>query len=292
MLLAGTPTTAELSCYQSGLNHLNHLNRLNRLNRLNPLNPFTMFHPYLAAALLIVAYMILWFFLAVAKKDNGIVDVAWGIGFVLVFWSQHYLFDRPLLMGIMVTLLGFRLAVHIFLRNRGRGEDWRYRQWREAWGRHVLVRSFLQVFMLQGFFMWVIALPLMEGHQAAGPMHWTQWTGMCVWAFGFAWEAIGDWQLLRFKSNPANKGKIMTTGLWHFSRHPNYFGEIVLWWGIFIFTLPYGTWWLNIIGPLTLTWLLLRVSGVPMLERKYANDPIYQAYIHTTNALLPGPKRK
>jgi steroid 5-alpha reductase family enzyme len=247
-----------------------------------------MIQPYLTTAIVIFLYMTAWYFIAILKKDNSIVDVAWGLGFVLVFWIQFYLYGRPLVLGLMVTIWGLRLAAHIFQRNRKKGEDWRYQKWREEWGKHFYLRSFLQVFMLQGFFMWVVAMPLMQAAPENQSLTWIQWIGILVWLTGLLWEAVADWQLSRFKANPENKGKIMTGGLWHYSRHPNYFGEIVLWCGIFLFCLPYSNWWMSLLSPLTITWLLNRVSGVPMLEKKYAGDPEYQAYVSRTNALIPG----
>ncbi len=243
--------------------------------------------PYLSAALLVLAYMSAWFLFAILKKDNSIADVAWGLGFVIIFWMQFAFYDRPLLLGVMVSAWGLRLAAYIFQRNQKKGEDWRYQQWREEWGKNFYLRSFLQVFMLQGLFMWMIALPLMQQAPENQPSHWLQWVGVLVWLAGFLWEAVADWQLSRFKANPQNKGKIMTTGLWSLSRHPNYFGEIVLWWGIFLFVAPYGNSWICLLSPLTITWLLNRVSGVPMLEKKYADNPEYQSYVKRTNPLIP-----
>lgn len=134
--------------------------------------------------------------------------------------------------------------------------------------------------------MWVIALPLMQ-RPASEALSWYQWMGIALWALGFSWEAVADWQLLRFKSDPANKGKIMTSGLWRLSRHPNYFGEIVLWWGLWLLMAPNGWWLQSLAGPLVVTWLLTRVSGVPMLEEKYSDNPAYQAYARQTPAIIP-----
>ncbi|MEZ4959611.1 MAG: DUF1295 domain-containing protein [Saprospiraceae bacterium] len=248
-----------------------------------------MYNLYLDAATLVFWFMVIWFFVAQLKGDNSIVDVAWGLGFVVVAWWMHRFYYLPTLLLWMVAIWGLRLAWHILKRNLKTGEDWRYRKWREEWGKWAFIRSFFQVFMLQGIFMWVVALPIMQDAKAGDQsgLGLFQWLGFLLWLIGFLWEAIGDWQLARFKSNPQNKGKIMTTGLWKLSRHPNYFGEMVLWWGIFIFTIPHGAWWLGLLGPLTVTWLLNRVSGVPMLEKKYEENAAYQAYVKSTNALLP-----
>lgn len=246
-----------------------------------------MFSPYLDAAILVLCFQTFWFLVAVLKKDNSVADIGWGLGFVLVFWWQHHFYGQPALLGWMVSLWGVRLAVHIFRRNLKKGEDWRYQQWREEWGKLFLLRSFFQVFMLQGLLMWVIALPLMQHWPESRISNWLPWLGVALWLVGFLWEAIADWQLSRFKSDPGNKGKIFTGGLWSLSRHPNYFGEILLWWGIFLFVLPYGIWWVCLLSPITVTWLLNQVSGVPMLEKKYAGNPEYRKYVERTNALIP-----
>jgi steroid 5-alpha reductase family enzyme len=248
-----------------------------------------MVNPYVDAALLVLIYMVCWFGVAIAKKNNSLVDIAWGLGFIVVFWSLFFLYYRSLLLGLMVTAWGLRLSIHIFFRNWWAAEDWRYRQWREEWGKNWLIRTLLQVFILQGFFLWVIALPLINESQHTDNQFFIliKLIGFLVWLTGFLWEAIADWQLRVFKSQVFNKGKIFTGGLWKLSRHPNYFGEIVLWWGIFTFTLPSDMWWLSTLSPLTITWLLHKVSGVPMLERKYLGNPDYQAYIKKTPALFP-----
>lgn len=248
-----------------------------------------MFNSYLDPALLIWGYMTLLFFLALCRHDNSIVDVAWGVGFTLTAWWLHGWFPHSWswLPAVLVSIWGIRLAVHIGVRNARRGgEDWRYANWRREWGRWFVPRSYLQVFLLQGFLMWVIALPLMQ-RPATEELSWYQWVGVVVWGIGFSWEAIGDWQLLRFKSDPENKGKIMMSGLWRLSRHPNYFGEIVLWWGLWLVLAPNGWWWLSLISPLAVTWLLTRVSGVPMLEEKYKDNPEYQDYVRRTPAIAP-----
>lgn len=241
------------------------------------------------SALLIWLYMTLLFIIAQVRKDNSIADIGWGVGFILVAWWLQWRYPHPLswLSTLAVTIWGGRLAVYLFFRNRRKGEeDWRYARWREKWGKWAIPRAYLQVFLLQGAFMWIIAIPLMQ-RPGGENFHWVQGIGLFLWLAGFLWEAIADWQLYQFKSDPGNKGKIFTGGLWRLSRHPNYFGEIVLWWGVFLLTLPYGAWYIGLLSPLTITWLLMRVSGVPLLEEKYEEDPEYQAYVERTNALIP-----
>ena len=236
----------------------------------------------LSSIFLVFLYMCLWFVLALIKRDNSIADIAWGLGFVAIAWFN---FESAWLLPILCSLWGIRLAIYLFIRNQHTGEDWRYQNWRKAWGKHFYWRTFLQVFMLQGLFMWLIALPLIVVNTPEFGIF--QVLGTLLWLVGFLWESIADWQLYRFKRNPLNKGKVLKEGLWKYARHPNYFGEILVWWGIYFAALPNPNWWWLIISPLTITWLLARVSGVPMLERKYKDRPEYQAYVKNTPSLIP-----
>jgi steroid 5-alpha reductase family enzyme len=247
---------------------------------------------FLTAICVLVIFMTTVFALAMYLKDNSIVDVAYGLAFVLVCWAAYLGrgsgHPRQLLALGMTTVWGVRLAGHIFLRKGGEGEDFRYRKWREAWGRTFVWRSFLQIFMLQGAVVLVVALPVLiiinHPGQALGIL---DLAGALVWLFGFTFEAVGDWQLLRFKNNPDKRGQVIQTGLWRFTRHPNYFGEATLWWGLFLIALgaPYGV--LAILSPVLIGFLLLKVSGIPMLEVKYQGHPEFEAYKLRTNAFFP-----
>lgn len=252
-----------------------------------------------ASAALVAAYMTAWFVVALIKKDNSIADIAWGLGFVLVavftFFRRGSL-ALPLLVTALVAVWGLRLAAHIGLRNRKRGEDPRYAKWRRDWGRAFVWRSFLQVFLLQGFFLLVISSPvvLINTSRAISVSRGFPWSlaGTLLWIIGFVFEAVGDAQLARFKRDPSNKGRIMDQGLWRTTRHPNYFGESLMWWGLFVIALeaPYG--WTTIASPLLITFLLVKVSGVPMLEKRYAGNPEFQAYARRTSAFVPRPPRR
>jgi steroid 5-alpha reductase family enzyme len=242
----------------------------------------------------ILLYMTCWFIAAQIRGRNDIADVAWGLGFILsaavslVARGAYPL--RGMLVSSLVLIWGVRLALHIHIRNRGRGEDPRYRKWREEWGRWFVLRSFLQVFMLQGLLLLLVATPVVFVNQApAAPLGWLDVLGLAIWLYGFAFEAIGDWQLLRFIRNPVNKGRLMTAGLWRYTRHPNYFGEVTLWWGIWLMTLALPGGWLTIIGPLTITILILKVSGIPMLEKPYEERADFQEYKRRTSAFFPLP---
>ncbi|RPH83939.1 MAG: DUF1295 domain-containing protein [Desulfobacteraceae bacterium] len=252
---------------------------------------------YLTILLAVHLYMTGWFLLALWRRRNDLADIAWGGGFIVAALTavllQTGLTPRARLVVLLVILWGLRLAVHIGLRNLGKGEDERYRKWREEWGRHWLLRSYLQVFLLQGFLLYLISLPVIWTILAK-PSPWTglDALGLAVWIVGFIFEAAGDFQLARFKKDPGNRGKIIQQGLWRYSRHPNYFGEVTLWWGIYLLALSTPGGWMTIIGPLTITFLILKVSGIPLLEKKYVNNAAFQEYARRTSAFFPLPPRK
>ncbi len=248
---------------------------------------------FLLTGLFLFLFMSAVFLLALKLKDNSIVDIAYGLGFILVAWSGYLVFGsgqpRQILLLCLISLWGARLAAHIALRKgTERGEDSRYRRWRESWGKSFVWRSFLQIFMLQGAVIFLVALPmLLVINRPGGALGWLDLFGVLIWLCGFAFETIGDWQLLRFKKDPANRGKIIQLGLWRITRHPNYFGEATLWWGIFFIALGSPLGWFAIISPLLIGFLLLKVSGIPMLEAKYAGNPDFEAYKRRTNAFFP-----
>lgn len=264
------------------------------------------------SSLLIAAFMTLFFVLALLKKRNDIADIIWGLGFVAVAWFNFYTFGfREIFFGhieggiriqtalvvLAVTVWGFRLFTHIFLRNKDKDEDFRYKKWREEWGKWFVARSFLQIFMLQGFLMLLISLPVISATIFdAKFISWITIIGFLIWLTGFLFESVGDYQLSKFIKDPLNKGKIMTRGLWNYTRHPNYFGEVTGWWGIYIMALPatkfiliatWPIWVISLIGPLTITFLILKVSGIPMLEKKYEGNAEFDEYKKNTNAFFP-----
>lgn len=245
-----------------------------------------------AAAGAVFVYMTVVFLIAILAKDNSIVDVGWGPGFILVAVVTFFLRPgseaRHVLITLLVLIWGLRLATHIFLRNRGRGEDFRYAKWRKDWGRWFIPRSFFQVFMLQGIFMLLISSPtILVNRSRERGLTMLDALGGLVWLTGFLFEAVGDYQLKRFKQKPESRGKIMAAGLWKYTRHPNYFGEAVLWWGIWLVALSVDSGWAAIISPLTISFLLLKVSGVAMLEKKYAGNEEFAAYARRTSPFFP-----
>lgn len=253
---------------------------------------FSMADYILYSAAVVFVHMALVFVVALFKKDNSIVDIAWGLGFILVtlltFFLEKEFFVRHVLVTVLVLIWGIRLTVHIFIRNRGRGEDFRYAQWRREWGKLFVLRSFFQIFMLQGLMLLIIAYPVMlTNHSRETGLSYLDLAGVFLWVKGFFFEVGGDLQLSRFKKNPGNKGKIMSSGLWKYTRHPNYFGETVMWWGIFLIALSVKLGWTAIISPAIITFLLLRVSGVTMLEKKYFGNKDFEEYAGKTNAFIP-----
>jgi len=247
---------------------------------------------FATAAVIALIYMTLVFLLALAKKNNSIVDIAWGLGFILVgavvFRLNGQGHPRQWLAFLLVLIWGGRLALHIFRRNRGKEEDFRYAAWRRQWGKYFVLRSFGQIFMLQGLLLLLVIMPvLLIVGQEQPPLNLLDGLGVLVWLTGFLFEAVGDRQLAAFIKDPANRGKLMTGGLWRFTRHPNYFGEATLWWGTAILALSAPRGWLGLTGPALITFLLLFVSGVPLLEKKYRGRPDFEAYKKQTPIFFP-----
>ena len=247
---------------------------------------------------LVLGSMVWLWLISLAKKDASIVDSFWGMGFVLIAWTSYGLATgyrpRKLLLCVLVTIWGLRLAVYIFTRNRGKGEDYRYQAMRKYWGNKFSLVSLFTVFLLQGLLMWVISLPLQVAIQAVEPDRLTllDYLGAVIWAIGFAFEAIGDWQLKKFKAIPENRGKVMDQGLWRYTRHPNYFGDALLWWGYYVMALAVPSGYLTVLSPLLMTVLLLRVSGVALLEKGLVKTkPRYLDYINRTSAFFPLPPK-
>lgn len=247
---------------------------------------------FLVLASVLFLYMSFWFGLSLLKKRNDVADVAWGLGFVLLAWTSFLLgpaqSPRGFIVGLLISVWGIRLAWHIHTRNRGKAEDYRYATWREEWGRWFYLRSYLQVYILQGILLFLIVCPVLLINKSIDTdFNYFDLLGVAVWLLGFIFESVGDAQLARFIKDPVNKGNLIQTGLWRYTRHPNYFGEVTMWWGIWLVALsvPYGL--LGIIGPLTITVLILKVSGIPMLEKKMALNPDFAAYKKRTSVFIP-----
>jgi steroid 5-alpha reductase family enzyme len=251
---------------------------------------------FLTLGLVLFVYMSFWFIVSLVKKRNDIADVAWGLGFVLLAWVSFFLVGhssfRGLIICILVSIWGLRLAWHIYNRNKGKMEDYRYLAWRKEWGKWFYIRSYLQVYILQGVLLFLIVLPVLIINKNIGQdINILDIFGILVWIVGFSFESIGDKQLSKFISNPVNKGKIMQNGLWKYTRHPNYFGEVTQWWGIWFVALsvPFGL--LSIIGPITINILILKVSGIPLLEKKMEESPEFAKYKKRTSKFIPLPPK-
>lgn len=247
---------------------------------------------YLTLIVILFVYMSLWFVVSLIKKRNDVADVAWGLGFVLLAWTSFFLSGdsgmRGLLVNILVSIWGLRLAWHIHTRNKGKAEDYRYLAWRKEWGKWFYPRSYLQVYLLQGMFLFLIVMPvLLINKQAGAGLGLLDFIGVAVWLLGFFFESVGDAQLARFIKNPTNKGKLMQDGLWAYTRHPNYFGEVTQWWGLWLVALSMPSGVFAIIGPLTITFLILKVSGIPMLEKKMEENPEFADYKRQVSVLIP-----
>lgn len=230
-------------------------------------------------------------------RNASIVDVFWGAGFVLIGWStlgQHQLghgaTERGTLLTALVTVWGLRLTAYLMWRNWGAPEDFRYQAMREKHGARFPWVSLGTVFMLQGVLMWWVSLPVQVGSHGEAPLSWLDGVGVALWAVGLIFEAVGDLQLARFKADPANRGRVMDRGLWRFTRHPNYFGDFCVWWGVYLIAASSPIGWTTLGSPLVMSVLLLKVSGVALLERGItARRPEYADYIERTSAFFPWP---
>ena len=242
----------------------------------------------------IAGLMLALWLVSVRLRDASIVDPFWGFGFVVVGWTAALAGDLSgwgLVLALLTTAWGLRLSIHLALRNLGHGEDFRYQAMRKRFPRFELT-SLVIVFGLQGLLLWVVALPLQlapafeGGHDAIGAV------GAVVWAVGLAFEAVGDAQLARFRADPGTSGRVLDTGLWHYTRHPNYFGDACVWWGLWLVALAAGAPWWTVAGPILMTVLLRRVSGVTLLERSLTQRrPGYEEYVRRTSAFVPRPPR-
>ncbi len=249
--------------------------------------------------LVIIACMAALWLLSLYLKNASIVDIFWGTGFIVA--NAVYLALSPdgyparqWLITLLLSVWGLRLSLHILTRNRNKPEDFRYQKWRAENGARWWWKSFFQVFLLQGLLLWIISAPLLAAQRGALPdrLTWIDAAGFVVWAVGFFFESAGDAQLARFKSNPANKGTVLDTGVWRYSRHPNYFGDAAQWWGFYLIAAGAGGWW-TLFSPVIMTVLLLRVSGVALLEKTLETRPGYKEYIERTSAFIPWfPKKK
>lgn len=252
-----------------------------------------------AAAIAIVALMLVTWVISLMVRNASIVDIVWGLGFVVVAWTVFLAVDggndtRRILLVLMTTVWGLRLAGYLGWRNHGKPEDYRYRAMRKRWGSRFALVSLGTVFAFQGLMMWIVSLPVQLGQADptpdVGPL---AVVGVAVWLVGLFFEVVGDAQLARFKADPANAGIVMDRGLWRYTRHPNYFGDACVWWGIALVAAETGTGAWGLIGAALMTLLLRRVSGVTLLEKSLVKRRQgYEDYVARTSPFVPRPPRR
>jgi steroid 5-alpha reductase family enzyme len=265
---------------------------------MNPGSVFLLPSPWGGLLLAAALFILLWL-ASLALRDASLVDRVWGGAFVALGWWYALTSPRPvppagwLLLGL-VTVWGLRLSLYLTRRNWGRGEDYRYAEMRARHGARFPLVSLATVFLLQAVLAWLIGMPLYAGLVGAAPVSWGGWLaglGVAVWLVGFGFEVIGDAQLARHRADPARRGQVLDTGLWRYTRHPNYFGDAMVWWGHWLLAASVGGAW-TVFAPALMTFLLMRVSGVTLLERKLVETrPAYRDYAASTNAFWPGPRR-
>lgn len=253
------------------------------------------FTPMIAGLAAMLLLAVGGWLLSLAMRDVSIVDSLWSLFFllaVLVYAVTAAAGPRTILLISLVAVWAVRLAGYLTWRNWGEPEDRRYQAIRERNQPGFAWKSLYLVFGLQAILAWIIAMPLFAGISSAEQLTALDYAGVALWVFGFGFETVGDWQLARFKANPANRGRVLDSGLWRYTRHPNYFGEATLWWGFYLIALAGGGWW-TVFAPLLMTLLLLKVSGVSLLEQDiHERRPAYRDYIARTNAFIPGRRKE
>lgn len=250
---------------------------------------------YLLALGVLLVFGTLSWVISLVREDVSIVDSLWSLMFLLAATVYAVSASQPgartMLVLVLVTTWAIRLSAHITVRNWGEGEDYRYQQIRANNEPGFRYKSIYIVFGLQSVLAWIVSMPLLLGINSTTPLGALDWLGVALWVLGMVFEAGGDYQLLRFKRDPANKGRVLDSGFWKYTRHPNYFGEAMIWWGYFLIALAAGGWW-SVYAPVLMTLLLLKVSGVALLEKDIQERrPAYREYIDRTNAFIPGPRR-
>jgi len=255
-----------------------------------------VFDIFLINAGVIAGLMLTVWLISLPLRDVSIVDIFWGLGFVLVSWVTYLAgteSESDLLLPVLTTVWGLRLSGYLAWRKFGKPEDFRYRDMRDGYPRSFPFVSLLTIFALQGVLMWIIALPLQTVNPSGTPSVVLTLTGILLWVAGFVFESVGDWQLARFKSDPTNDGRVMDRGLWRYTRHPNYFGDFLVWWGLYFLALAFGGPWWSVVGPLVMSVLLMRVSGVTLLEKSLkSRKEGYAEYVARTNAFFPWWRRR
>ncbi|MFX0039087.1 MAG: DUF1295 domain-containing protein [Promethearchaeota archaeon] len=261
------------------------------------------------SALVLLGYLIIAFIVGTIKKNNGLMDVFYGPGYfvfaltsiIINFMINSTVNIRQIIVTSLVFIWALRLGMYVFIRNRGKPEDYRYQEMRERWKTNIILKSFIRVYIFQGVVIFIVAFPVWFVNVSINPpilnfldfAGVTLWLGVLIWLIGFLFETFGDYQLFKFKKNPENKGKVMDRGLWKYTQHPNYFGEVTQWWGLYIIAIaiPFG--FITFIGPFFITYMIIKVSGIKLLEKRFEADDKYADYKKRTSIFFPWfPKKK
>lgn len=255
---------------------------------------------YLINLCAVTAMMFVGWLISVRRRNVTVVDALWGMGFVMIAWitaaaGGGYTL-RALLLALLASLWGVRLSVYMLWRSHGKGEDPRYGSWRREYGDRFWWVSLFNVFLVQALFLWVMSLAMQYGQMARTPaaLTWRDLLGVTIWSIGFVFETVGDWQLARFKADPSNSGKVMDRGLWAYTRHPNYFGEALIWWGVWLIVSSTPNSWWTLISPVLITITLLKITGIALTEKTILEKKTaYRDYMDRTSAFFPWfPKRR
>ncbi len=255
------------------------------------------------SALFLFGYIFIAFIVGTIKRNNGIMDIFYGPGFFVValtsmvfyFILNNTINLRQIIITILVLIWSLRLATYVFIRNRGKPEDYRYKAMRDRWGTNIILKSLLRIYIFQGIVIFIVSVTVWFTNSSANPpldnlldfYGITLWLGVIIWLIGFLFETFGDYQLYKFKQDPNNKGKVLDQGLWKYTQHPNYFGEVTQWWGIYLMALavPFG--WISIFGPIFITYMIIKVSGIKLLDKHYEGDDEYNNYKRRTSLFFP-----
>ena len=255
------------------------------------------------SALFLCGYILIAFIVGTIKRNNGIMDIFYGPGFFVValtsmvfyFILNNTINLRQIIITILVLIWSLRLATYVFIRNRGKPEDYRYKAMRDRWGTNIILKSLLRIYIFQGIVIFIVSVTVWFTNSSANPpldnlldfYGITLWLGVIIWLIGFLFETFGDYQLYKFKQDPNNKGKVLDQGLWKYTQHPNYFGEVTQWWGIYLMALavPFG--WISIFGPIFITYMIIKVSGIKLLDKHYEGDDEYNNYKRRTSLFFP-----
>jgi steroid 5-alpha reductase family enzyme len=261
------------------------------------------------STLFLLGYLIIAFIVGTIKKNNGLMDVFYGPGYfvvaltslILYFMINGYVNIRQIIVTTLVFIWAVRLGTYVFIRNRGKPEDYRYREMRERWKTNIVLKSFIRVYIFQGIVIFIVAFPVWFINISINPpvinlldfAGITLWLGGIIWLIGFLFETIGDYTLYKFLQKPENKGEVMDRGVWKLSQHPNYFGEVTQWWGLYVIALaiPFG--FISIFGPIFITYMIIKVSGIRLLDKRFETDDKYAEYKRRTSVFFPWfPKKK